>query len=78
MITTFLFLMVYTSIVGAAGFLMGRVFPYPEEKPRKIPTRIKTTVSFTDDGFAKDAENLRRDWERATGIVPRSFNNQGK
>jgi hypothetical protein len=41
MITTFLFLMVYTSIVGATGFLMGRVF-YLNEKPlRKIETRLR-------------------------------------
>jgi len=75
MITTFLFLLVYTGIAGATGFLMGRVFYRNEKQLRKIETRLRT---HPEEGFAKDAENLRRDWERATGIVSRSFNNQGR
>lgn len=78
MIITFLFLLVYTGIVGAAGFLVGRVFPYPQETPRKANTRIKTTVSSMNRGFAKDAENLRRDWERATGISLKSIDKKRK
>jgi hypothetical protein len=66
MIETFLFLMVYTGIVGATGFLIGRVIYRNEKQLRKIETRIKTRP---DTGFAKDAENIRRDWDRVLGVV---------
>jgi hypothetical protein len=36
MIETFLFLVVYTGIIGATGFLMGRVFYRDEKQLRKI------------------------------------------
>lgn len=44
MIETFLFLLVYTGIVGATGFLMGRVF-YLNEKQlanNEINNEVKT------------------------------------
>ena len=66
MIATFLFLMVYTSIVGATGFLMGRAFYRNEKQLRKIETRLRT---HPEEGFAKDAENIRRDWEKVLGAV---------
>jgi hypothetical protein len=48
---------------------MGRVFPYPGDEPKKINTQIKTTVITSGAGFAKDAENIRRDWKRVLGAV---------
>jgi hypothetical protein len=66
MITTFLFLMVYTGIVGATGFLMGRVFYRNEKQLRKIETRLR---AHPEEGFAKDAENIHRDWKRVLGAV---------
>ena len=66
MITTFLFPIVYAVTIGAAGFLMGRVFYRNEKQLRKIETRIKTRP---DTGFAKDAVNIRRDWDRVLGVV---------
>jgi hypothetical protein len=66
MIATFLFLMVYTSIVGATGFLIGRVLYLNEKQLRNFQTRLRT---HPDEGFAEDAENLRRGWERVLGNV---------
>lgn len=75
MIATFLFLLLYTGIVGATGFLMGRVFYNNEKQLRKIETRIRL---HPEEGFAKDAENLRRDWARATGITLKGLNRRRK
>jgi len=45
---------------------MGRVFYRNEKQLRKIQTRIRT---HPEESFAKDAENIRRDWDRVLGVV---------
>jgi hypothetical protein len=50
---------------------MGRVVYRSEKQLQKIKTRIRT---HSEEGFAKDAENIRRDWERVLG----SLKKQGK
>lgn len=63
--TTFFVLFLYTGIVGGISFLLGR---------RSIGTAARVTqikrptLTMPENDLQKDAENIRRDWDKVLGI----------